>query len=155
MWPKSKPLSGEASRHSNVAPETLWDLLTDVTRMGQWSPECTGGQWLDGATEAAEGARFRGTNRWGPLKWSTTCHVDEADRPRRFGYRAHHRSGALTRWSYELIPDAGGTLLIEKYETVGTPTLVLLLDRISQRPRRLQRGMSTTLARLSAAAEGR
>jgi len=150
-----KPLNGQARHHSTAAPDALWDLLTDVTRMGQWSPECTGGQWLDGAIEAVEGARFRGTNRWGPLKWSTTCLVNEAERPRRFVYGARHWSGAMTRWSYELIPEASGTLLIEKFESVDSPELVLLMDRISQRPRRLQHGMSTTLARLSATAEGR
>lgn len=149
-----KPLSGEARHHSSAEPDALWNLLTDVMRMGQWSPECLGGQWLDGATEAGEGARFRGNNRWGPLRWSTTCHVAEADRPHRFVYGARHWSGALTRWSYELIPDAQGTLLIERFETVGTPAWVLLLDRIGKRPRRLRQGMSTTLARLSAAAEG-
>jgi hypothetical protein len=152
-WLRPKPLSGEARHHSIAAPEALWDLLTDVTRMGQWSPECLGGQWLDDAGQAVQGARFRGTNRWGLLRWSTKCHVDVADRPRRFVYSARHWSGALTRWRYDFIPDAHGTVLIEQFESVGTPALVLLLDRIARRPRRLRQGMSTTLARLSVAAE--
>lgn len=150
-----KPFSGTASHRSTAAPEALWVLLADVTRMGSWSPECVGGQWLDGATEAVDGARFRGANRWGPLRWSTTCRVEEADPPRRLVYGARHWSGALTRWTYELVTEGQGTLLSESFETVGTPAIVLLLDRVGRRPRRLQQGMSTTLERLSAAAEER
>ncbi|MEO7007162.1 MAG: SRPBCC family protein [Terrimesophilobacter sp.] len=148
-----KPLSGSASRRSAAPPEVIWELLTDVTRMGQWSPECTGGQWLDNAGHAVVGARFRGSNRWGPLTWSTTCEIETADRPSCFAYRAHHSSGALTRWIYELSPEGTGTLLTERFQTVGTPTAVLLIDRLLRRPHKLARGMAATLARISAAAE--
>ena len=26
-------------------PEALYDMVSDVTRMGEWSPVCTGGSW--------------------------------------------------------------------------------------------------------------
>ena len=112
-----------------------------------------GGRWLDGDTHAAQNVRFRGENRWGPVRWSTTCHIETCRRPETFSYRARHWSGATTRWTYELVSDAAGTVMHERYESVDSPAIVLLLDRLTGRPRRLQRGMSTTLARLSAAAE--
>jgi uncharacterized protein YndB with AHSA1/START domain len=43
-------------------PDAVYDLIADVTRMGEWSPECVRCRWLDGAQEARPGARFRGTS---------------------------------------------------------------------------------------------
>ena len=37
-------------------------LITDITRIGEFSPECIGATWLDGATAPRVGARFEGTN---------------------------------------------------------------------------------------------
>lgn len=44
----------------------VYDLISDITWMGHWSPECYRCVWLDGATGADVGARFRGYNRVGP-----------------------------------------------------------------------------------------
>ena len=54
-----------------AAPEALYDLISNPATMGDLSPECTGGHWLDGATGPAVGARFKGTNKRGPIRWST------------------------------------------------------------------------------------
>jgi len=45
-------------------PTAMWDLITDVARIGEWSPECKGGAWLDGGTPRV-GARFEGENHSG------------------------------------------------------------------------------------------
>jgi len=62
---------GTASIVVSAPAEALWALVTDVTRTGEWSPEATGGAWIDGATGPAVGARFKGTNRGGPI-WRPT-----------------------------------------------------------------------------------
>jgi len=46
-----------------ASAEMVYDRISDVTRMGEWSPENQGGEWLDGATGAAVGARFRSRNK--------------------------------------------------------------------------------------------
>jgi uncharacterized protein YndB with AHSA1/START domain len=148
-----KQFSGEVSFRSPATPESLWALLSDVTEMGRWSPECTGGRWLDSAPEPLVGRRFRGANRWGVLRWSTTCEIVAAEPERRLKFDARHWSGATTRWTFELHPDGAATNLRERFETRNTPGLVLLLDRLAGRPNRLQSSMRTTLQRLSAAAE--
>lgn len=148
-----RQFSGEASLRSRAAPDSLWRLLSDVTQMGRWSPECTGGDWLSGATKPVVGERFRGTNRWGPARWSTTCEIIAAEAGRRLEFDARHWSGATTRWAFDLLPDGDGTLLCERFETRDSPGWVLLLDRLAGRPRRLRSSMSTTLQRLSGAAE--
>ena len=63
---------GEASVRVAAAPEKVYELVSDVTRMGEWSPETTSAEWIDGATGPAVGARFKGRNRNGVARWSTT-----------------------------------------------------------------------------------
>ena len=46
----------------------VWAMVSDLTRMGEWSPENEGGEWLRGAAGAQPGASFRGTNRNGKKK---------------------------------------------------------------------------------------
>lgn len=148
-----KQFSAEVSFRSPAAPESLWPLLSDVTQMGRWSPECTGGRWLDHAAKPVLGAHFRGANRWGPVRWSTTCEIVAIEEGRHLAFDARHWSGATTRWAFELIPDGDGTVLRERFETRDSPSWVLLLDRLAGRPRRLVSSMKTTLQRLSDWAE--
>ena len=60
-------------RSTNATPEEAWALIADITRMGDWSPETTSAVWRGGATAAALGARFRGTNQMGSKKWHSTA----------------------------------------------------------------------------------
>ena len=60
-----------------VDPDLIWDVVRDVRRVGEWSLECTGAEWLDGATEAVPGARFHGRNRAGMLRWGRVCEIVE------------------------------------------------------------------------------
>ena len=67
--------------HIAAPPGLVWDLVSDVTRIGDYSPETFEAEWLDGADRLRAGARFRGhvrRNGWGPVYW-TTCTVLAAD----------------------------------------------------------------------------
>jgi hemerythrin superfamily protein len=59
----------------DTAPEAVWDVVGDVTRIGEWSHECVGAQWLGDATKAQPGARFRGRNRNGIIRWGRLCEI--------------------------------------------------------------------------------
>jgi hypothetical protein len=62
--------------HMAASPEKVWALVSDVTRIGEFSPETFEAQWLDGATGPAVGAKFRGhvkRNGKGPVYWTTRC----------------------------------------------------------------------------------
>ncbi|MEV7970670.1 SRPBCC family protein [Sphaerisporangium sp. NPDC088356] len=92
-----------------VSPTQLWDLITAVPRIGDWSPECEHGAWLDGDHPAlAEGTRFEGRNRREGRVWTVTCVVTEAERPRSFawvvldGQNGPERPSS--RWRYDLEP---------------------------------------------------
>jgi uncharacterized protein YndB with AHSA1/START domain len=99
-------------------PATVYRLVSDVTRIGEWSPEARSARWLGGATGAVPGARFRGYNRWGLVMWARTCEVEEAEPGKRFVFRTLPGPGVpdSTRWAYELEDVPGGTRVTESYE---------------------------------------
>ena len=72
-------------------PRKVYELIADVTRMGEWSPESAGGEWLSGEPGTV-GSTFRGDNRRPWFKWSTICTVIAAEPGKRFAFeigRAH------------------------------------------------------------------
>lgn len=146
---------GSASVHVDAPADRLYGLVSDVTRMGEWSPETVSCVWLDGATGPAVGARFRGSNRDGFLRWSTKPIVEVADPGREFTFSTQLRKGGkkITRWRYRFTPDATGTTVEESWEEVGTIPVFSRLFVSAKRTAALQRGMEETLERLKAVAE--
>ena len=93
------PKTDQVSVEVDATPEQVWTLLTDITRAGEWSHETQGGEWLDGATGAAPGARFRGRNENGrvevepPVRGAhgrRAAHDQLAHRPDQALPRQHH-----------------------------------------------------------------
>lgn len=95
--------------------DDLYALISDVTRMGDWSPENVGGLWLRGATAPEVGARFRGSNRRGWRRWSTTCTVVAAEAGRRFAFDVAFAAIPASRWTYEFRPDGNATEVTETW----------------------------------------
>ncbi len=54
-----------------ASPEALYDVVADVTRIGELSPECIKGEWVGKAEGPEVGARFKGTNELGTTSWAT------------------------------------------------------------------------------------
>jgi Polyketide cyclase / dehydrase and lipid transport len=87
-----------------ISRERMWDLVTAVDRIGEWSPEATGGSWCDGAQGPAPGARFIGRNRFpNGFESTVTCVVIEALRPGTFAWTVLDDAGRVgSTWRYEL-----------------------------------------------------
>jgi uncharacterized protein YndB with AHSA1/START domain len=72
---------GTIPRHATVEtvvdapPTAVWAVVGDPRRTGEWSHECLDVEFVDGVTEPAVGARFRGKNKVGKNGWSRTCEV--------------------------------------------------------------------------------
>ena len=147
--------AGSARRRIDADPEVLYDLVADVTRMAEWSPETTAARWVGGATGPEVGARFRGSNRRGLLRWSTDPVVEVADRGRTFAFTTTlFGRGRFTRWTYTFTPaEGGGTDVEESWEQVTAVPVWSRLFVTDARVAELQRGMEETLARLAGAAE--
>ena len=146
---------GSSSVDVAAPPELVYDLIADVSRMGEWSTECYRCEWLDGATEAAAGARFRGYNRRGALRWQRTVVVDVADRGREFAFatindRADRQE---TRWQYTMERSPTGTLLTESFEFLWCSVPNRAVELFLPRGRQMNRGIRETLARIKRAAE--
>jgi uncharacterized protein YndB with AHSA1/START domain len=153
---------GEVREHIDAPPDQVWDLLADVTRMGEWSPECHRVRWLGGASSPAEpGARFKGSNKSGLLRWSMTCEVKAAERGREIAWSTIWRGREVVRWTYLLEPTntetgaATGTDVVESFEALSWPLYVKFFEDIVMRDRDARRdaAMRTTLARIKAVAE--
>lgn len=91
-------------REVAASPEKVWALVTDLPRMGEWSPENQGGEWLDGATCAVVGARFKGNNKNGDKSWQATVTVDVCDAPHKFVFSLKYKEMHLSDWVYEIEP---------------------------------------------------
>ena len=138
--------------------EQVYDLVADITNMGRWSPECYRTAWVDGATTALPGARFKGWNRTKvlgvPATWSTTSTIRQADRGRAFSFDTG-LSGARWTYRFEATDDGAGCTVTETREDVNAslPIKLLSLPLEGVRGRQLADGMQVTLERLKAAAE--
>jgi uncharacterized protein YndB with AHSA1/START domain len=145
----------EVSVEIQAAPERVWGLVTDVTNMGRWSPECHRCEWVDGASGPAVGAKFKGWNKRGLVRWSTVSTVDTADAPNEFAWTVDR---SRMKWGYRFEPSGDGTRVTEYRDEVGVKPLSV---RIAYKLRLLGRdpdaivvqGMKETLNRLKAGAE--
>lgn len=149
---------GKATTHIDASPEAVYDLVSDVKRMGEWSPECRHCEWLDGATGPAVGARFKGSNKSGWVQWSTKPKVVIADPGREFAFVIGQRGHDITKWSYRLEPAPDGTVVTESFEMLAdVPWYYVLseryLMRIKDRRANLEKNMAETLERLKSATE--
>jgi len=157
---KMKTVQGQVSTFIDAPPERVWHLISDITRMGEWSPVCRRCEWLDGAAGPEVGARFRGHNRQGPMMWSTVCEVTASEPGNVFEFRVidgtfafGHRGKEMTRWRYDFEADGTGTRVSESYNIVAFPPMLRPGSFFLKRQDR-EGGMRTTLERIRVAAEG-
>jgi hypothetical protein len=140
----------------STSPGRIYGLVADLTRMGEWSPECERVEWADGTTVAAEGARFVGHNRGGPfrlMRWSRRGRVLAADPGREFAFVTEEGGRESTLWRYRFEPVEEGTRVTESYEVRWIPAWARILDVPTNRHRELREAMGHTLEQLKAAAE--
>jgi len=106
-------------------PHAVWSLVSDLPRMGEFSPENIGGHWVDGhgvdgAAGPAVGAEFRGTNRKGSRQWRTKVRIVACEPGRLLTFDVRTPFGVrVSRWSYEITPTDTGCRLTENWYRVG------------------------------------
>lgn len=144
------------TREIAAPAEHVWALVSDITRMGEWSPENEGGKWLKGATEARPGAKFRGTNRSGKRTWSTLATVMDAEPGRSFSFRVTASGLKVADWAYAFEPTAMGCRVTESWTDRRGRLVVAVGKRrtgVDDRAAFNRAGMEQTLERLATAAE--
>jgi hemerythrin-like domain-containing protein len=103
--------------------EAIYDVVSDITRTGEWSDETGRVEWS--SSDRGAGARFKGWNRVGAFRWTRHCEVLVADRGRTFAFRTIPGKSPTKRdstmWRFDLTPEAGGTRVVQSYELLKLP----------------------------------
>jgi uncharacterized protein YndB with AHSA1/START domain len=146
-------IEGRATIQIQAPPDKVYAMVTDVTRMGEWSPECVKAEWVDGSGPAV-GARFRGHNKLNWLiRWSTTPTVKVADPGKEFTFETGKPGKEQTRWTYRFAPKEGGTELTESFESLRYGAFMKMTARPDKRTAKLTADIQQTLERIKQAAE--
>jgi len=150
------PMGGEVSVWMDAPPAEVWDLISDVTRIGEFSPETFEARWRHGYDGPAVGAKFKGhvkRNGVGPTYWSP-CTVTECEPERVFEFSVGTEDVAVNNWGYRLEPKDGGTLVTEYFRLEpALPMRVYWTALGFLRGRTNEKGMRTTLERMKAVVE--
>ena len=142
--------------HIDAEPLRVWELVSDITKMGSYSPEVFEAEWLDGATGPAVGARYRGhvkRNERGPTYW-TVCEVTECVPGEVFEFAVVMRDKPVNTWRYDFAAADGGTDVTESFrlpDNIFTKVWRPLGGFL--REDRNRRDMLRTLERVKAVAE--
>jgi hypothetical protein len=145
------------------SPEDAHALVSDVTRMGELSPVCTGGAWDDPAATGA-GSWFTGGNAIGELTWETRCRVEANEPGREFTFTNFGPDGQteLVRWGYRFEAADGGTRVTETWQvlpdyvafTQGGDQSKDVTPNLDGMAGMAREGMVATLAKLKEVVEG-
>lgn len=152
--PTAEP-SASATIEVAAAPEVVYRLVSDLSSLAEVAEETTTLRWRKGAA-AVPGAVFKGTNRIGWRRWSTTCTVTDADPGRRFAFDVTHTVVPVARWQYDIAPTEAGCTVTEstwdhrpKWFAVLSRPATGVGDRVKQNTGNIE----ATLRRLKARAE--
>ncbi|HVA05510.1 MAG TPA: SRPBCC family protein [Acidimicrobiales bacterium] len=142
----------EVSREIAAAPGLVYAAIADVTRMGEWSEECTACEWHEGYDGPVIGATFDGHNRHGDHEWTTQGKVTEADPGRAFAFECSMMDFHYSTWGYRIDPTESGCRVTEWNEDLRPDSALEFSKQVSgvdDRTERNRQTMSATLERLA------
>nr|WP_206031204.1 SRPBCC family protein [Rhodococcus sp. B10] len=144
----------EASIDVDASPDKVWAIVSDLKRMGEWSPQCKLMKVFGG--DVRKGTTTLNVNKKGLLVWPTTSKVVDFEPNKSIAFRVNENK---TIWSYTLTPKDGGTTVVEKREAptgtsaVSTFLVKNVLGGIEQFDVELVDGMNRTLQRIKTESE--
>lgn len=146
----------EASVEIQAPAAVVWSMVSDVTRMPEWSPQVQSVRLRSGFDEVRLGTQFTNRNALGELDWVTHGEVTAFEPEAELAFFVTEN---WVTWRFVLTPTATGTLLTQRREAPdgisdlsqeltdgflgGTPAFTQIM----------QAGMATTLTAIKTAAE--
>jgi len=147
----------EESIDIDATPERLYEMVSDLSRMGEWSPENRGGTWVGGVTRAAKGAKFKGRNKSGRRSWSTVVTIVSANPPKEVAWESKALGLKIALWRYRFEPNGkGGTTVVESTEDRRGRMMHVIgrtASGVADREAENKKNMRATLEQLKKAAE--
>jgi polyketide cyclase/dehydrase/lipid transport protein len=145
----------ETSIEIQASPDAVYALVSDLPRMGEWSPENIGGEWQNGGSGQV-GDRFLGHNRTSERAWSVPVMVTVAERGKCFEFVTRPDEGPYVRWTYRLEPSGTGTRVTEIWdvEKLSPGRQQATQEQLDARSQYTETMLIKTLAALKATAEG-
>jgi hypothetical protein len=95
--------SAQAEVSINADPDRVYHLITDLPTLASVAEEAAAMEWRKGYA-AGHGAVFKGHNRNGIFRWSTTCTVTDAEPGQVFAFDVRYFGVPVARWRYDIIP---------------------------------------------------
>lgn len=144
------------SRAISATPADVYEAITDVTRMGEWSPECHKAEWNEGFDRAEAGAVFTGHNRNGDKEWSIESTVVDLVENERFFFDCMVRGFVFAKWGYAIEPTDTGCLVTEYWQDLRPESSLersAEVSGVTDRASHNQAGMEKTLERVANAVE--
>ena len=151
-------MRGSASLHIDAEPRKVWELIADITKMGEYSPEVVEAEWIPPSKGPEVGAMYRGhvkRNERMPVLYWTTCKVTECVPGQVFEFAVVMGDRPVNRWRYVFEPGKdGGTLVTESFD-MGDNLFTKIWMPLGGflRQRRNERDMLRTLQAVKAVAE--
>jgi len=97
----------------NADPERVYHLITDLSALAACAEEAQAMEWRNGDA-AQPGAVFKGRNRNGIFRWSTTCTVTDAEPNQVFAFDVRYLGVPVARWRYDIADTGGGCRVTER-----------------------------------------
>jgi hypothetical protein len=144
----------EVSKVVAASPDQVYALVSDMPRMGEFSPENTGGRWVKGASGPAVGAAFEGTNQLGKKKWKTLAKVTAAEPGHEFAFDVKAAGCKVAGWGFALEAVDGGTKVTHYWDDHRNPVIAKLTGLalgVHDRPSHNTANMEQTLEKVAAA----
>jgi len=146
--------TGSATLVIDRPPLEVWSAIADITRMGEWSPECIAARWKGDATAPVVGAEFEGDNivslgTFTLKRWTTTSAVTACEPGACFEFSVE----GSTTWRYVFEAAGSGTKVTETFSYAVKGLQGFVYGYVLARPRTMTKGMQRTLQRLKTTLE--
>ncbi|MFT5204035.1 MAG: hypothetical protein ACI9C1_003438 [Candidatus Aldehydirespiratoraceae bacterium] len=146
----------EVSRDIASSSEVVFAAISDVTRMGEWSPETHNAEWNEGHDGPALGAMFAGHNELGEHAWTTEAKIVEFVPGERFAFDCMVGDFVFATWAYSVEATNGGCRVTESWQDHRPDEIKemsLAISGVADRAEHNRAGIEKTLAQLAAAVE--
>lgn len=137
-----------------ASPAEVYNLVRQLNRMGEWSPENTGGSWIKGDGSSV-GDQLEGVNRIGDREWSVVATVNIADEASAYGFYTGPADAPYVQWTYQIAANGDGTTLTEVWDVIELPpTLAEAPPKaLAGRKAQVQEAMAATVTAMKATLE--